>query len=181
MKRIGQKGFSLVEVVVVVAIIVILLLSATENFFVASSNSTLKNDSTDIKGILRVARMTAISTGQPVAVQFRSVGPTSEWRAFIDDGTAGGNARNGELDGCEMVLWESGTRVSLCDNPDLTEAGTFRSLRRGIALQVPLTIVFASSGRRLRPPAVDGIVQVTLQNPFGKASNINITPTGEVL
>ncbi|GER92316.1 hypothetical protein A45J_0031 [hot springs metagenome] len=70
MKRIGQKGYSLVEALVVIAIIAIVAAIAIPNLQRYAANSRLKNAARDIMGDIFLCRERAISENVQYRIQF---------------------------------------------------------------------------------------------------------------
>lgn len=207
MKRMGQKGFTLVEAMVAVSIAGIAIALGITNYQNWALRSNLRNDVADIKGALQMARARAMATGQPVTVQFGlpnlppEVPPPLtppppggiQWRVFIDNGVGlpPGVARNGAWDGCETIISEAGMQAGPCASLDRTSR---RTLRNGITFQNPAqnlpngfvgagpqqAVMFVGSGMR-SAPAGGGQAQINIQDINGLVGSIIITTTGEIL
>ncbi|MEK7286205.1 MAG: prepilin-type N-terminal cleavage/methylation domain-containing protein [Nitrospirota bacterium] len=181
MRHINKKGFSLLEVMVVVGIVGVLATIAIPNYRVWVMNNRLKNDVLDIKGGLRIAKMTAMATGQSVAVDFGLGVEGDRWVIFIDNGAGGGVVQDGVWNGCEVViLMESAIQRDPCVAPIfLVEQAP--TLANGIAfVGTSTSISFSASGRRALPAVAGGVQAIDLTNGGGGNKMVSVTPIGEI-
>ena len=174
----NQKGFSMIELAVAVSIMGILVSMAIPNYIQQTANQRLKDDITNIRGDLQMARMAAMANNSAVVVNF-DVPAAGQYQMFLDNGVTGGTARNSMRDGCEPFL-DYGGRPLIVMPCEPVPNGVTRALYEGIGIAaVPpngtITISFAPSGSRN-----SDVTTIALSNDYGINRTIAVTPIGEV-
>ena len=109
----NEKGMSLIEVAVGVAIIAVSAAIAVPNYQQWAANSDLRAGLVNLKGALQIARVTAMGSGNPVAIRLNSPA-TNQYVMFVDTN------RNGEWDAGEQFLSEHGERLATVSYTHLT-------------------------------------------------------------
>ena len=123
----SQRGFSLLELMVGVTVLAVLLGLAVPTFREVIQNNRVVAQNNDFIAAINTARSEAIKRGNAVAMCASTDGATCSgltswsggWVTFVDLNS------NGNLDGAEVVLFQTGSMVG-----GLTlESGTFSTIR----------------------------------------------------
>ena len=112
--RIGQSGFTLVELMIVVAVLGILAAIGTTLLLNYLPNMRLKSASRDVFSILMQAKVEALRRGANVTVLFNpplapyapadARIPLESYVMFLDNGAGGGVANDEIVNGTEIIL-----------------------------------------------------------------------------
>ncbi|OLD80534.1 MAG: hypothetical protein AUF67_11775 [Acidobacteria bacterium 13_1_20CM_58_21] len=109
MRRAGQRGFSLIEVLIVVLVVMIAAAIAVPNIFLAVSNLRLRASAGDLSGLMQQARIQAAkdNTTYPILYATRNGARI----AYVDLN------RNASFDADEPMMEFSGTTVPASGTP----------------------------------------------------------------
>lgn len=145
LKRINEKGFTLVEVMIVFAVIAILAALAVPGIIQWMPDYRLKKAGRDIFSNFQRARVEAIRGNTNVVLSFNPAafvpgGRAGSYIIFVDDGSGGGVAGDDTRNGTERIL----TERTMPDDVSLTTAnfsGTTPGYNaRGLPLGTPARI-----------------------------------------
>ncbi len=160
-QRIGDGGFTLVEMMAVVGIIAIAVLLMAPNFVAMKQRYQLKQALIELQTNLNLSRMVAMSRNTPVTMTLAVVaGPPSNGRVtatFTPQGTTSANCL---------------ATNSLCVLPTFILHRDVTALLTG-----PTAITFSSLGLLVGGGAANQVM--TLSNVRGDRMDIQITPAGK--
>jgi len=180
MQRIDQSGFTLIESMVTVAIIAVLVTMAIPDYFQQTANQRLKDDITNLRGELQVARAAAMTTGSPVVLALNQPA-ANQYQLFLDNGAVGGVFGDGIWNGCEPLIGPGGRLINPIPPCGVVPDDGIRTLNPWVTVAIlpPNAVIgFASSGRRNKPAI--GQAGITLQNGYNLQRALSITVIGEV-
>lgn len=108
-KKTHTEGFTLIEAMIVMTIIGILAGISGMSVMRALPNYRLKGAASELLSYMQKAKAEAIKRNTNVGIDFSTVGypdTGGKYTGFIDDGTGGGTAGDGDRDANEPILFE---------------------------------------------------------------------------
>ena len=168
-----EKGMSLIEVAIVVAIMAVSAAIAVPNYRQWAANSNLRDGFVNLKGALQIARVTAMSGGNPVAIRLNA--PEANLYVMFVDAN-----RNGVWDAGEQILSENGLPMPPPNGAPTPATPGVQCFRTGVEFaNPPAVIAFLSSGRRSLPNGQVNQI-ITLQNGFNLQRTVTVSAIGDI-
>jgi len=158
-KKLGKKGFTILELVVAIAIAAIMAAFALPSIVNWQNLSRLRGSAVNMVGDLEMAKIRAIRENSPVVAQFSA----ENYTIFVDNGAGGGTAGDGMRNGGEALV-------------------QYRKLPPGVTVDLTgLTLAddrlrFNGKGQ---PPDVAAVETIPLQNKVGR-KNVTLNRLGTV-